>query len=283
MVLTNFECWAHGETADAVNFETGPARNSTVVDPFNARVVSHIASASNGYYGYAIVNNEAAAVASAADNNNNSCNNNNLQQQHQQQQQQQAMQVNDDGVSAAAAAAVSAARCKKRCFAMGHEQLDMEMDNLTAVKRCRFDDADLVAQYCNDFFSMPATQMIGTQACLMDYDYDVQQQQMQQQQQQQQLLLQQQQQQQQQEHPRIHQHYQDSPERERKREQEQQLQQPQPQRQLSKNDIQLDDKCETKLLADSADLYIATHGGCLHHFKPLPLCRSLEPEEEFDI
>ncbi|XP_034105142.1 ataxin-8 isoform X4 [Drosophila albomicans] len=129
---------------------------------------------------------------------------------------------------------------------------------------------------------MPATQMIGTQACLMDYDYDVQQQQMQQQQQQQQqLLLQQQQQQQQQEHPRIHQHYQDSPERER--EQEQQLQQPQPQRQLSKNDIQLDDKCETKLLADSADLYIATHGGCLHHYKPLPLCRSLEPEEEFDI
>ncbi|KAH8274506.1 hypothetical protein KR044_005167 [Drosophila immigrans] len=199
MVLTNFECWAHGETAaDAVNFESGPARNSStlssVVDPFNARVVSHIASASNGYYGYAIVNNGAAAAA-AADNNNNSCNNNNIQQQ--QQQQQQAMQVSDVDAAAAAAAA---ARCKKRCFAV-----DMEMDNLTAVKRCRFDDADLVAQYCNDFFSMPATQMIGTQACLMDFDCDVQQQQQQQQQMQQQ---QQQQQQHQEEHPRIHQHYQ---------------------------------------------------------------------------
>ncbi|KAH8369906.1 hypothetical protein KR093_001413 [Drosophila rubida] len=266
MVLTNFECWAHGETAAdaAVNFETGPARNSTaVVDPFNARVVSHIASASNGYYGYAIVNNNeaaAAAAAAAADNNNNSCNNNNIQQL--QQQQQQAMQVND--VDAAAAAA---ARCKKRCFGMGHE-----MDNLTAVKRCRFDDADLVAQYCNDFFSLPATQMIGTQACLMDFDYDMQQQQMQQEQ-----PLQQQQPQEQQPYPRIHQHYQDSPQRKR----EQQLQQPQ--RQLSKNHIQVDDKCETKLLADSADLYIATHGGCLHHYKPLPLCSSLEPEEEFDI
>lgn len=143
MVLTNFECWAHGETADAVNFETGPAaRNSSVVDPFSARVVSHIASASNGYYGYAIVNNEAAAAAS--DNNNNSCNNNNIQ----------AMQVSDvdaapQDAAAAAAASAAAARCKKRCFGMGHEQLDMEMDNLTAVKRCRFDDADLVAQYCN--------------------------------------------------------------------------------------------------------------------------------------
>lgn len=139
MVLTNFECWAHGETADAVNFETGPgARHSTVVDPFNARVVSHIASASNGYYGYAIVNN------AAADNNNNSCNNNNLPQAA-------SMEVVSNDAAATVAAAV---RCKKRCFAMGHHEhdeheLDMEMDNLTAVKRCRFDDADLVAQYCN--------------------------------------------------------------------------------------------------------------------------------------
>ncbi|EDW70453.2 protein kinase 4 isoform X2 [Drosophila virilis] len=195
MVLTNFECWAHGESP-AVNFEIepSPARHSPVVDPFNARVVSHIASASNGYYGYAIVNNAAAA----SDNNNNSCNNNNVQPMQ--------MQVSDVGVAADTNNdAAAAARCKKRCFTMGHEKLDMEMDNLTAVKRCRFDDADLVAQYCNDFFSLPATQMIGTQACLMDYDYDVQQQQQQPQQQQQQ---QQQQTQQQLQHPRIHQHYQ---------------------------------------------------------------------------
>ncbi|XP_017862503.1 PREDICTED: putative uncharacterized protein DDB_G0291608 isoform X2 [Drosophila arizonae] len=216
MVLTNFECWAHGDSAP-VHFESGPpARHSPVVDPFNARVVSHIATASNGYYGYAIVNNAVAA----SDDNNNSCSNNNIQAMQ--------MQVNDNigddstqaAAADAAAAAAATARCKKRCFAMGHEKLDMEMDNLTAVKRCRFDDADLVAQYCNDFFSMPATQMIGTQACLMDYDNDVQQQQQLQQHQQQheQTQLQQQhqqhqqstQQQQQQQllHPRIHQHYQ---------------------------------------------------------------------------
>lgn len=57
-----------------------------------------------------------------------------------------------------------------------------------------------------DFFSLPATQMIGTQACLMDYDNDVQQQQTQQQQPQHQQSAQQQQQQML--HPRIHQHYQ---------------------------------------------------------------------------
>ncbi|KAH8410794.1 hypothetical protein KR222_008466 [Zaprionus bogoriensis] len=204
MVLTSFECWAHGASAsadaDAVHFENGPAtRQSAVVDPFSARAVSHIASASNGYYGYAIVNNDAgvgAAAAAAPDDNNNSCGNNNMVQ---------AMQVS--GAAAADVAAEASARCKKRCFAVeqhhGHG-LDMEMDNLTAVKRCRYDDADLVAQYCNDFFSLPATQMIGTQACLMDYDCDVQQQQSQQQQPPQPV-----QQQQQQQHPRsIHQHYQ---------------------------------------------------------------------------
>lgn len=58
-----------------------------------------------------------------------------------------------------------------------------------------------------DFFSLPATQMIGTQACLMEDDYDVPQQQQQQQQQTHQLQ-QQEQQQQQQQHPRIFQHYQ---------------------------------------------------------------------------
>ncbi|EDV97701.1 GH17014 [Drosophila grimshawi] len=205
MVLTNFECWAHGDS-DAVNFETGtPARNSSIVDPFNARVVSHIASVSNGYYGYALVNN-ASDAASASDNNNNSCNNNNHTVQPMQ------MQVSDADVGVgvgfdASPSATVASRCKKRCFAVGHEQLEMEMDNLTAVKRCRLDDADLVAQYCNDFFSLPATHMIGTQACLMDYDYDMQQQQQQQQQHHQQQP-QQQQQQQQQLHPRIHQHYQ---------------------------------------------------------------------------
>lgn len=64
------------------------------------------------------------------------------------------------------------------------------------------------------------------------------------------------------------------------REQEQQQQR---QQKLSKNDIQLDDKCESKISAESADMYIATHGGCLHHYKPLQLCRSLETDEEFDI
>lgn len=165
MVLTNFECWAHGETADAVDFENGTgARHPAMADPFNRRVVSHIASASNGYYGYAIVNNDAAAAGVADNNNNNTCNNNNNNIV-----QAAAMEVNS--IDAASA------RCKKRCFAMGghnDHELDMEMDNLTAVKRCRFDDADLMAQYCNGNYAHKLTKtylMCNLFFCVVGLDF----------------------------------------------------------------------------------------------------------------
>lgn len=163
MVLTNFECWAHGETADAVDFENVPgARHTTMSDPFNRRVVSHIASASNGYYGYAIVNNDAAAAAGVADNNNNTCNNNNI--------------VQAAAMDVSSSIEADSARCKKRCFAMGghnDHELDMEMDNLTAVKRCRFDDADLVAQYCNGNYAhkLTKTYLMYTLFCVVGLDF----------------------------------------------------------------------------------------------------------------
>ncbi|XP_023180181.2 putative mediator of RNA polymerase II transcription subunit 10 isoform X4 [Drosophila hydei] len=109
--------------------------------------------------------------------------------------------------------------------------------------------------------------MIGTQACLMDYDNDVQQQHPQQQTQQQQPQHQQsaQQQQQQMLHPRIHQHYQDG-------------QRHQPQKlcnTLESLNDKLEAKSESKQTDEAADLYIATHGGCLHHFN--------DAAEEFEI
>ncbi|XP_030387230.1 uncharacterized protein LOC115633871 isoform X2 [Scaptodrosophila lebanonensis] len=155
MVLTNFECWAHGDgdAAAANNFETGPLR-SAPIDMFNPRAVSQISS--NGYYGYAFVNGD--------DANNNNINNNN---------------ITTDNIHGMQEIGVGAtARCKKRCYVDGGAGATAAMDFFedassvgqpVSAKRCRFDDGDLAAQYFNDFFSMPATQ-IGTQACLMDYD-----------------------------------------------------------------------------------------------------------------
>ncbi|XP_022212928.2 probable serine/threonine-protein kinase DDB_G0271682 isoform X2 [Drosophila obscura] len=133
MVLTNFECWAHADSAGPnSNFETGQMRQT--LDPFNPRAVSYTVAppvVATGGVHYAFMN----------DPNNN----------------EQPMD----------AAAASAARCKKRCN--GNEPSE-DGDNPMYTKRCRFDDVDLAAQYCNDFFSLPATQIIGTQACLMDYE-----------------------------------------------------------------------------------------------------------------
>lgn len=49
--------------------------------------------------------------------------------------------------------------------------------------------------------------------------------------------------------------------------------------QLSIGD-KLDDKSESEFTIEAAaDLYIATHGGCRHHYP----CRLVETDEEFDI
>ncbi|XP_036326492.1 transcription factor mef2A-like isoform X2 [Rhagoletis pomonella] len=235
MVLTNFECWAHG--GGAVVGSDGFALDSRHVDMFNTRMVqqrlnnatgiaavSHISS--NGYYGFSYVN---AAHESADDNSHNNNNNNdninntniNLNNNnnnnnrcvpnannvngmpliHHNNNHSSSMNVSaisvDAGFPAAAAAAATfgTQRCKKRYFASDDDYANCDLLNgcdsgvgadgrdvcvAAAAKRCRFDDDYAAAQYCNDFFSLPSTQ-IGTQSCLMDTE-DTQQLQQQQQQ-----------------------------------------------------------------------------------------------------
>ncbi|BFF97707.1 probable basic-leucine zipper transcription factor R [Drosophila madeirensis] len=240
MVLTNFECWAHADSAGATaaNFETTQMRQT--LDPFNPRAVSYAAvppvDATVGGHSWPFMN----------DANNN-----------------------EQPVDAAAA---SAARCKKRCN--GNEPSE-DGDNPMHTKRCRFDDVDLAAQYCNDFFSLPATQVIGTQACLMDYEMQASDggsgEMMEAEPQQQQQQHQQQQQQQQQ---RLQQHFQDPKVK-------QQLLYRQLEQHITRKVIA---KPLTKVHANSseaeaADLYIGTHGGCLHQFEML----GGSEQEEFDI
>ncbi|KAH8234878.1 hypothetical protein KR032_004932 [Drosophila birchii] len=133
MVLTNFECWAHGESyAAAAGFETSSLRPH--LDPFNPRAVGFISDA----------------------NNNNSSDNNSA----------------TDEQPTPEVLPLEVLRCKKRLNPHGGDcgGGSGDMDQPVYTKRCRYDDADLAAQYCNDFFSLPATQIIGTQACLMDYE-----------------------------------------------------------------------------------------------------------------
>ncbi|XP_017059847.1 probable serine/threonine-protein kinase DDB_G0271682 [Drosophila ficusphila] len=232
MVLTNFECWAHGDPPSAASFETGTLRPS--MDPFNPRAVNFMTDA-----------------------NNNNNNNNEMQ-------------------SMPEVLPLEVLRCKKRMNPGRVPGEDVDVDQPVYTKRCRYDEADLAAQYCNDFFSLPATQVIGTQACLMDYEmqatggmmmesetsFPAQQQHHQQQQQQQPP--------QQHQHQRIHQHYQESAE-----------QRMRPPQQKSRKCIEPFEKIRIKSIGSEAeaDLYIATHGGCLHHFRKL----SGSEQEESDI
>ncbi|XP_053954231.1 uncharacterized protein LOC128860623 [Anastrepha ludens] len=214
MVLTNFECWAHGGSVVGNN---GLPVNSRHVDMFNplmvqhrldtatgASAVSHISS--NGYYGFSYVN----AAHEPTDNNSDvtaaharqNINNTNINTDR---CVPNANDVNgmDFGDGAAAAAAAfgnrlgATQRCKKRYFVSDDDYANCELLNncdkgiaagvavaggdVCAAKRCRFDDDYDAAQYCNDFFSLPSTQ-IGTQSCLMDTEdapYNQQQQQQQ--------------------------------------------------------------------------------------------------------
>ncbi|XP_015044065.2 uncharacterized protein [Drosophila pseudoobscura] len=236
MVLTNFECWAHADSAGptAANFETTQMRQT--LDPFNPRAVSYTVAPSV----------DAAGGGYAFNDANN----------------------NEQPMDAAVAASV--ARCKKRCN--GNEPSE-DGDNPMYTKRCRFDHVDLAAQYCNDFFSLPATQIIGTQACLMDYEMQasgggagagaggmMMEAEAQQQQQQQ----------------RLQQHFQDPIEKE----QQLKLYTRLPEQHISRKVIA---QPLTKARANSseaeADLYIGTHGGCLHHYEKL----GGSEQEEFDI
>ncbi|XP_039149422.1 uncharacterized protein LOC6738869 [Drosophila simulans] len=226
MVLTNFECWAHGDPSSsaAATFETGALRPS--MDPFNPRAVTFMTDA----------------------NNNNNSDGNHLAAQP--------MPV---------VLPPEVLRCKKR-LNPGHNPVgDLDTDQPVYTKRCRYDESDLAAQYCNDFFSLPATQIIGTQASLMDYEMQATGGMM---------MMEsetsfpaQQQHQEQQPHPqqpqhyqRIHQHYQESA--------EQRVPAPQQKSRKSNNSI---GKIKLKSIGSEAeaDLYIATHGGSLHHFRGL--------------
>ncbi|XP_037936978.1 transcription factor mef2A isoform X2 [Teleopsis dalmanni] len=153
MLLTNIEIWAIGASENAM------AEDSTLnhVDVFNPRLVpttpnnnniysiNHMSS--NGYYGFSNVN----TTTEDASNNNNITQNNNITK-------------DGNGITDN----IKSVRCKKRfCGRDGDIDSDSVDFNSSAVaKRCRFDD-DYAAQYCNDFFSLPSTQ-IGTQQCLMD-------------------------------------------------------------------------------------------------------------------
>ncbi|XP_011195411.2 adenylate cyclase, terminal-differentiation specific isoform X2 [Zeugodacus cucurbitae] len=229
MVLTNFECWAHG---GAVMGNDELPVNSRPLDMFNPRSVqqrlssstdtspvSHISS--NGYYGFSYVN----AAHELADNNtnvnnnnnNNNINNNNntcvpnandvngmlllptLMHNHNHNNNSMDVSVASVGATAAFGSPLNATqRCKKRYFvsdddyancallngcdsAVGIRDVAVAGLDVCAAKRCRFDDDYAAAQYCNDFFSLPSTQ-IGTQSCLMDTEDTPPQQQQQQQQ-----------------------------------------------------------------------------------------------------
>lgn len=169
-----------------------------------ASAVSHISS--NGYYGFSYLN----AAHEPTDNNSDvtaaharqNINNTNINTDR---CVPNANDVNgmDFGDGAAAAAAAfgnrlgATQRCKKRYFVSDDDYANCELLNncdkgiaagvavaggdVCAAKRCRFDDDYDAAQYCNDFFSLPSTQ-IGTQSCLMDTEdapYNQQQQQQQ--------------------------------------------------------------------------------------------------------
>jgi len=107
MVLTNFECWAHGDPSTAASFETGTLRPS--MDPFNPRAVPFMTT----------------------DANNNSNNNNNS--------------IEGQTMPAVLPLEMEVLRCKKRL----NPGQDADVDQPVYTKRCRYDEADLAAQYCN--------------------------------------------------------------------------------------------------------------------------------------
>ncbi|KAI8115921.1 hypothetical protein FF38_11034 [Lucilia cuprina] len=185
--------------------ESNQLHHNRHVNPFDPRAVTQLNSnsnhlSSNGYYGFSYIN-------SVHDNNNNNNNNNNNtsninhnnnnnnnnsttynfmandvngMNNTQQLQQTHVSSVNFGSSAYAAGHAVPVARCKKRFFVMNDDDdatAAVAANNCTATnknyhnyevsaKRCRFDD-DFSAQYCNDFFQLPSTQ-IATQSCLMD-------------------------------------------------------------------------------------------------------------------
>ncbi|KAI8036753.1 hypothetical protein M5D96_010554 [Drosophila gunungcola] len=170
MVLTNFECWAHGDPSAAATFETEMLRPS--MDPFNPRAVTFMTDA----------------------NNNNNNNNNHI----------------EPGQAMPEVLPLEVMRCKKRLNPGQNPVEDADVDQPMYTKRCRYDEADLAAQYCNESA-------------------------------------------------------------------EHRL----PPSQISRKSIDPLKNIKSKPIGSEAeaDLYIATHGGCLHHFRKL----SGSELEEFDI
>ncbi|XP_065360712.1 probable serine/threonine-protein kinase cdc7 [Calliphora vicina] len=188
MVLTNFELWAADGSSGSnlpLDFESNNP-HTRHLNPFDPRVVPQLNSnlnnlSSNGYYGFSYVN-------AAHDNNNNNNNNNNITTNNNNSTTYNFMANNDvNGMKNTfkTTTPTTTTRCKKRFFVMNDDVGAAAADAVgdcsaannnnknfysnnyeVSAKRCRFDD-DFSAQYCNDFFQLPSTQ-IATQSCLMD-------------------------------------------------------------------------------------------------------------------
>ncbi|KAH8300424.1 hypothetical protein KR018_004931 [Drosophila ironensis] len=240
MVLTNFECWAHGDVSMAANFETG-AGSLRPLDPFNPRDVTHIAPLASLH--------DADADADANNNNNN--NNIVMQHLHSHPHHHPHHHPHAEG-----GGMTLEGRRKKRIN-------PADAEHLMYTKRCRFDDdGDMAAQYCNDFFSLPATQVIGTQACLMDYEMQANGG----------IMMETQQ-------PPSHQHHLDQQQQQQRFQQHYQghlhranrdVKSPMKRKARDPLDpCDIIEKVKAKSSEAEADLFIATHGGCLHHFRRL--------------
>ncbi|XP_075159616.1 uncharacterized protein LOC142232809 isoform X2 [Haematobia irritans] len=143
-----------------------------MMNPFDPRVVPHVPTtnmthiSSNGYYGFSYIN--AAHDIELNNNNNNNNNNIDITNNNNTSATHNFMANDANGTTTTLAAAFHqqqpASRCKKRFF-VDANNASVFCDKAAVAKRCRYDDD--IAEYCNDFFSLPSTQ-IATQSCLMD-------------------------------------------------------------------------------------------------------------------
>uniref|UniRef100_A0A1A9VML2 Uncharacterized protein n=1 Tax=Glossina austeni TaxID=7395 RepID=A0A1A9VML2_GLOAU len=135
--------------------------------------LTHLSS--NGYYGFSYIN----AMHEMEMNNNNNNDNNNVDENHNNNSVTQDFMgnddVNNDNINNNRRVNTVELRCKKRCLiSINNSENDCSNETQnhyqSSAKRCRYDNDDFTAaQQCNDFFSLPFTQIV-TQSCYMDTD-----------------------------------------------------------------------------------------------------------------
>ncbi|KAL9909728.1 uncharacterized protein ACN427_004764 isoform 1-T4 [Glossina fuscipes fuscipes] len=186
MVLTNFEMWAADSVpASEVLLELESTARSRHLNPFNPLHHYHHSHhhhqpnlthlSSNGYYGFSYIN----STHDMEMNNNNDSDNNNVDENHNNSVTQDLMgnDVNSDNINNNRRVNTVELPCKKRCL-ISINNTENDYSNETrnnyqsslspSAKRCRYDNDDFTAaQHCNDFFSLPFTQIV-TQSCYMD-------------------------------------------------------------------------------------------------------------------